>query len=316
MPCPRAAIASIAVAATGAACEKSVATDKGGALFDEVVVETRPGLSGLAADDTAGIWAVAERAGRPPAVGGTTSQGAEGEAYRITLDAKNTPTIEKLLVRGVPVDTDLEGIAWLGPDRFAFGTEGKLDGIATVLTAERRGAEIDVTGAIVLDGQTLGLSPRANQGAEGICGAGDTIIASIEVSAVHDGSRWAPVARIENGAVVRVYRVWLQTATGKLSALDCRIAPDGTVTTWAIERHFEVTRMVTFTLPPVGRGGNDVHPTQLVDLAPALKSNVNLEGLTVTSDGRVVAVLDNQWKTITGPSELLVFRPGVVKVSR
>jgi hypothetical protein len=315
MPCPRDAIAMIVVAATGTACEKrSVATETGRALFDEVVVDTRPGLSGLAADDTAGIWAVAERAGRPSVVG-QSAQTAEGEAYRITLDAANKPAIERFAVRGVPVDTDLEGIAWLGPDRFAFGTEGKFDGIATVLTAERHDGAIDVTGAIVLDAQTLGLALKANQGAEGVCGAGDTIIASIEVSAVDGGRRWAPVARIEHGKVVRVYRLWLLTSTGKVSALDCRIAPDGTVTAWGIERHFEVTRLMTFTLPPVGVGGEHVHPTELVDLAPALESNINLEGLAVTSDGRVVAVLDNQWKTITGPSELLVFRPGVVKVS-
>ena len=35
-----------------------------------------------------------------------------------------------------------------------------------------------------------------------------------------------------------------------------------------------------------------------------------------TDDGRVAAVVDNQWRTITGPSELLVFRPGVVAAPR
>jgi len=31
------------------------------------------------------------------------------------------------------------------------------------------------------------------------------------------------------------------------------------------------------------------------------------------TDGRIVAVVDNQWKTLQGPSALLVFEPGVVK---
>jgi hypothetical protein len=33
----------------------------------------------------------------------------------------------------------------------------------------------------------------------------------------------------------------------------------------------------------------------------------------VLPDGRVVTVVDNQWKTITGPSELLVFRADAVR---
>jgi len=318
MPCvgSRAAITMIAaaVASTASGCDKSVARDKQQTLFDEVVVDTKPGLSGLAADASGGIWAVAERAGpKIPTAG--SSQTQSGEAYRITLDAANKPTIETFVVRGVPSSTDLEGIAVLGTDSLAFGTEGRIDGVATVLTAQRRGAEIDITGSIVLDGKTLGVALKANQGAEGVCGAGDTIIAAIEVSAIDGGKRWAPIVRIEHGKVTRVYRLWLLTTTGKISALECRIDRDGTARVWAIERHFEVSRIMTFTLPPVGVGAEHVHPTELLDLGPALKSNINLEGLAVTSDGRVVAVLDNQWKTITGPSELLVFRPGVVKIA-
>jgi hypothetical protein len=29
--------------------------------------------------------------------------------------------------------------------------------------------------------------------------------------------------------------------------------------------------------------------------------------------GRVIAIVDNQWKTITGPNELVIFRPDAVK---
>jgi hypothetical protein len=315
MPSPRAAIAWIVIGAAGAGCDKSVARDKDRAPFDEVVVDTKPGLSGLAVDETGGYWAIAERAGPKVPGAGTTTQTGNGEAYRITLDAALAPSIETFVIRGVPPSTDLEGIAVLGPDRFAFGTEGHTDGIATVLTAARRGAEIDVTGAITLDADRLGLPLKMNQGAEGVCGAGDTIIAAIEVSAVDGGKRWAPVARIENREVVRVYRLWLMTPTGKIAGIDCRIAADGTVTAWAIERHFEVTRVIRFTLPPVGHGSDSVQPVQLLDLSPSLKSNVNLEGIAVGADGRVVAVLDNQWKTITGPSELLVFKPGVLKLA-
>jgi len=39
-----------------------------------------------------------------------------------------------------------------------------------------------------------------------------------------------------------------------------------------------------------------------------LRGALNLEGLARLPDGRVVAVVDNQYRTITGPDELLVFR--------
>jgi hypothetical protein len=300
------------VAATG--CGKGVDQRKAATLYTEVPLATKPGLSGLAVDDGGGIWAIAERGGPAMPGSGVLTHGPETEAYRVTLDAALETTVTPVAVRGVPADTDLEAIAWLGPGKLAFGTEGAIEGIATVLTAEQKAGEIDITGAIVLDGETLGMSIKANQGAEGLCGSGDTIVAAIEGAAMKDGKRWAPVARIEHGVVARVYKVWLLTNTGKLSSLDCRVGADGTVTGWAIERHFEVTRIERFTLPPVGQGSDNVHPVEVLDLGPVLNSKLNLEGIAELADGRVVAVVDNQWKELTGPSELLVFKPGVLNV--
>lgn len=295
-----------------AACSKSVDKRKAETLYTEVTLDTKPGLSGLATDDAGALWAIAERGGPSNPMTGTLGQGPETEAYRITLGADLAPTVVPYPVRGIPPDTDLEAIGWLGPDRFAFGTEGTIEGFATVLTAEKKDTEIDITGSIVLDSATLGMALETNQGAEGVCGSGDTIIAAIEGAAIKDGKRWAPVARIEHGKVVRVHKLWLRTTTGKISSLDCTIAADGTVNGWAIERHFEVTRIERFTLPPVGHGSDDVHPVEMLDLGPVLNSKLNLEGIAALADGRVVAVVDNQWKAITGPSELLVFKPGVL----
>ncbi|HLL24989.1 MAG TPA: hypothetical protein VK427_22800 [Kofleriaceae bacterium] len=53
-------------------------------------------------------------------------------------------------------------------------------------------------------------------------------------------------------------------------------------------------------------------PTEVLDLGPVLKSRLNLEGIAQLPDGRIIAVTDNQWKTLQGPSVLLVFRAGVV----
>jgi len=100
----------------------------------------------------------------------------------------------------------------------------------------------------------------------------------------------------------------LTSATGKLSALDCDLAPDGTATVWAIERHFEVSRLLSFTLPPVGTGSDDITPKIERDLAPYLGRTVNLEGIAKLPDGRIVIVNDNQYTSVEGPSRLFVFR--------
>jgi hypothetical protein len=287
----------LGLALAAAACGRS-SSPSSAAPFTEVIVDTAPGLSGLAVDETGGIWTVAERAAR---------------AYRITLDAALRPSVETFPIQGLPPHTDLEGIGALGGDRFALGTEGHDDGVATVLVAERRGAVLAVTRAIQLPEASVGIPLAKNLGAEGICGAGETIIAAIEGAGEQAGRRWAPVVRIANDAIARTHRVWLTTPTGKLSGLDCRIEPDGSVTTWAVERHFEVTRLLRFTLPPLGAGDADITPTVALDLGPVLSGRLNLEGIARLPDGRVAAVVDNQWKTISGPSRLLVFPPGAMR---
>jgi len=263
-------------------------------LFARVPIATAPGLSGLAADDRGGLWTVAERA---------------ATAYRITLDAALVPTVEAFPIDQLPPGTDLESIAVLDDTHVVFGTEQRFVGGATVLVAERHDGRLRVTDAIAMSVMTLGIELLQNHGAEGVCGAGATIIAAIEGVGVEAGRRWAPIVRIVRGVPVRTHRLWLTTQTGKLSALDCRIAPDGTVTAWAIERHFEVTKVLTFTLPPDGGGADDVTPAVAYDLGSVLRGALNLEGIARLPDGRLVAVVDNQWKTVTGPSELLVFEP-------
>jgi hypothetical protein len=295
------ALGSVALAAAACGCGKGVDRERAKVLFTEVTVDTRPGLSGLAADDSGGLWTVSERG---------------GEVYRITLDPQLVPTIETFAVTGTPADTDLEGIEVLGGGKFAFGTEGKLDGIATVLTATQHAGVIEIDGAIQLPAPMLGVVLESNHGAEGVCGEGDTIIAGIEATGTQDGKRWAPMVRIAGGKVIRVHKLWLTTTTGKISGLDCRIAASGTVTGWAIERHFAVTKVLRFTLPPPGQGDDWITPVEALDLGPILNSRLNLEGIAESSDGRVAAVVDNQWKKITGPSELLVFKPGVLGTDR
>lgn len=281
-----------------ASCSRSneLDTKKTASLFTEVAVDTAPGLSGLTADEQGRVWTVAER---------------DAKAYRITLDASAKPALETFVVTGVPGDTDLEGIEELGGGRMAFGTEGRVDGIATVLLGTISGSSIAIDQTIQLTTDRIGIEMKKNHGAEGVCGHGDTLLVAIEGAGEDAGKRWAPVLRIEKGELVRRHRVWLTSKTGKLSGLDCTIASDGTISAWAIERHFEVTKLLAFTVP--ARTADDITPRVALDIGGAIDSKRNLEGIAQLPDGRVVTVSDNQWRSIEGPSTLQVFAPGVVK---
>jgi hypothetical protein len=274
-------------------CSKSNELDakKTGGLFSEVIVDTANGLSGLAADDKGRLWTVAER---------------DAKAYRITLDGALNPTLETFVVTGVPGDTDLEGIEELGGERIAFGTEGRVDGVATVLLGAISGQSIAIDRTIQLTADQIGIEMKNNHGAEGICGHDDTLLVAIEGAGEDNGKRWAPVLRIEKGVLVRRHRVWLTSKTGKLSGLDCTVAPDGTIQAWAIERHFAVTKILELTVPATT--GDDITPRVALDIGAAIESKRNLEGIAQLPDGRIVTVSDNQWKTIQGPSTLQVFR--------
>ena len=267
--------------------------------FVRVPIDTAPGLSGLAADDTGALWTVAERA---------------EAVYRVTLSPALVPTVTRVGISGVPEHVDLEAVAWLGEDRFAFGTEGTGVGSATVLLAGRKDGALVVDGRIDLPQARLGITLAANHGAEGVCGHGDIIVTAIEATGVDAGGRFAPIVKTVGGEIVAVHKMRLGTRTGKISGLDCTIQADGSITGLAIERHFEVTRLVRFTLPPRQTDATAViEPELVIDLGAILKSKLNLEGIARTGDGRVVCVVDNQWKTITGPSELLVMQPDAVR---
>jgi hypothetical protein len=300
------AVLGLVVGAVGCGAP-TIDKERAAKLFTEVPVDAANGLSGLAADSGGALWTVAERAAR---------------AYRVTLDADLVPKVETFEVRGVPEGTDLEGIAVLDseevPVRFAFGTEGQEDGKATVLLAERVDQVITVSKAVDLPAQAVGIDLKQNQGAEGVCGYGTTLFAAIAGAGIDMRKRWAPVVRIVDGQVAQLYRLWLTSEQGKLSGLDCRVASDGSASVLAIERHFEVTKVLRFWLPASAPGSmpQDITPEVALDLSPVLRSGLNLEGIAWTRDGTVAAVVDNQWTTITGPSELVVFKPGMLEPPR
>jgi len=277
---------------------KTVDNTKAAQLFDRVPIQTDNGLSGIAVDDHGVIWTESER---------------DHSVFAITLDGTRVASTTRYAVVGAPDAVDLEAIAWLGPGKLAFGTEGQADDRAQVVTAsiDEPTHTIKVDRAIDLPRDQLGLEIKPNDGVEGLCGAGGVVYAAIESTATDEHGRWAPVVRIElaTGAV-QVTHVALTSDKGKLSSLDCTIDRDGSADAILIERHFAITRFTRAHLPSPLPARID--PKVVLDLAPVLRGALNLEGIGVLRDGRVVAVVDNQYGGIQGPNELLVFRPGTV----
>jgi hypothetical protein len=262
-----------------------------------VAFEGVTGLSGAATDARGVLWMVPER--RHVLI----EQGATPRAWPLS---------------GVPDEgLDLESLAWLGTndgrERFAVGTEGVCErNTHAVLVVEREGEGFRVTETIRLP---LDLWPETvcedGHGLEGLCAAmgpqGEVhLVAAIEhPERDAEKRRFAPLGvRGPDGRWI-AQRVALTSETGKISAMDCRLVDQG-IEVWAIERHFETSRLVRFVVPRDGAlPAGLITPVVALDLMPQTDDGRrNFEGLTVTGD-RVQVLVDNQWRTITGPNEIL-----------
>lgn len=286
--------AAVALALTACSPARTIDGARSAAVFDRIALDTAGvhGLSGLAVDGDGALWTVAER----------------GEvAFRVELEGQTVRSITRFPVEGVPGGEDLESVAW-SDGTFWIGTEGQDHGRvhAYQLELDRARGVLRVTAPYEITSDDAGLRLAANHGAEGVCVAGDLLGIAIEETATDRHGRWAPVVTIDRRTGARVvHRLRLTSKTGKLSALDCW--RDGArVRAIAIERHFGVTRILGFDLGPVA---GEVTPEVMLDLGPILRGALNLEGVVRLADGRVVAVVDNQYGRITGPDELLMFKP-------
>ena len=285
---PALAIGTIGLLALVACSRKPDRATRAKGVFHEVEIATPPGMSGLALDDRGILWAVPER---------------DRRFVELTLEGK--VTLHPMV--GFPARVDTEGVAWLGDHRFAITTEGQNEPTATVIYAELQDGKLVATRTRALTSAELGVELQLNHGAEGVCGHGDDVIVGIEeVGRLPSGKRWAPIARLRGDALT-LTKLELTSETGKVSSLDCTIDPDGTAHVWAIERHFGVSRILRFDLP---LGATQVTPRVALDLSEILADSLNLEGIVQLPDGRLVAINDNQSRTVDGPSELVIFEPG------
>ena len=256
-------------------------------VFEEMRIDAPPGMSDLTIDDRGMLWGIAER-----------------DREVIELELGKQP--KRHVLEGIAAGNDTEALTWLGNGHFAIGIEGAAAPTAGVMFAELRGDRLVATRTRLLTNDELGVVLTINHGIEALCGRADELLAAVEsVGTLPDGSRWAPIVRMRGDALT-VTKLRLTTKKGKISALTCTIADDGTAQVVAIERHYGVSRLLRFTLK---RGDVEVTPTLDIDLQPILHDSLNLEGIARLPDGRLVTINDNQGSKPYGPTELLVFAP-------
>ena len=264
--------------------------------FAELAADDRSGLSGLAADERGVLWTVPER-----------------QPFLVEIPGGGARP-RSIPVRGVPDGLELEALAWLGQDRFAIGTEaGCHGGAERILLVRRDGAEARVEGTIELS-LTIWPAPcDLRHGIEGLCHAGGQLVVALEQALdPGQGGRVAPVARIDLATgKATPFRVALTSATGKLSALECRARGD-TLEVVAIERHFEVSRVLGFALPAAGPADpSPLRARVLFDLASHTRGGKrNFEGVVWRDEHRLVLITDNHYGKVTGPSEMAEAEPG------
>lgn len=75
----------------------------------------------------------------------------------------------------------------------------------------------------------------------------------------------------------------------------------------AIERHFEVAKLLTFTIPLTGAGEEAPHtPRVVMDLFPFVgEAKRNFEGVVWLDDQRVMLIVDNKYGKVTGPNQMV-----------
>lgn len=214
-------------------------------------------------------------------------------------------------LKGVPEDVDIESIATLPNDRLALGTERKSSGRVedVILIGRLRTGALEIASQLGFSYAPYGIRAERNRGIEGLCFADDRLLAVSETVVEQNGARFAPLGSYDfSSRTWAHYRVRLSSDTGKISALACR-KTDRNREVFAIERHYEVARVLRFTLPLLD-GGEELEPEVLIEVAELFSDDPpNFEGLAVLEDGRLLLVADNDYGGADGPTHILLVRP-------
>lgn len=200
---------------------------------------------------------------------------------------------------GLSSDDDLEGLACADGKIFA-STESEDEGRSsdTIVEMGLQGNNARVLREFKLE-YPGSLKAGSNQGLEGLCIAGDYLLAAGELLRTTDtGIRQAPILQQHfDTKETEVFWVNLSSMPGKLSSLDCRMR-GSIVEVFAIERDYDVSRVLQFELDE-----SPVIPQTVLVLDDVVRKTENFEGITVDERGEVRLYNDNQHHAVTGPSE-------------
>jgi hypothetical protein len=160
-----------------------------------------------------------------------------------------------------------------------------------------------------LDYSLWPLDPIGNQGLEGLCRAGSVLVTAVETVIANPEERYAPIAILDLATSRWTpFLVHLTTRTGKISALACALGRGRSIDVLAIERHFEVARLIRFRIPTGSsrpRRPPALEPVLVADLDVAMVHQENFEGLLWDGAHAIALVVDNDWTTVTGPNLLI-----------
>lgn len=226
-------------------------------------------------------------------------------------------------ILGIDDSYDTESVTSLGGGRFAIGTEtmqGKRPVDTVFIVAGAHAKEVDQGPLYVTDTLAMpynlwpGLQAKRNEGLEGICTAGNVLLASSEtVGRLPSGDRYAPLGRYDFAQGQWVpYAVALTLPTGRLSAIQCRLSEQvpGYIEVLAVERHYGVGRILHAWLPVEPnvdscQAPQVLFPEVLLDLAPLLTPLINFEGIDWLPNGDLVLLTDNYMGFVRGPTFIL-----------
>ncbi len=239
-------------------------------LERQVLASAPDGLSGLDIDDEGAAWLVPER------------------ERKLLVSGKRGTTVLTLV--GVPAGLDTEALAIVGPGELMLGTEAQTRRTSDLLLRVAvEGSTARVTSTRTLSYQPWGLTADANRGIEGLCFAGGALVAGLEQVIERDGARFAPLAVLHDERWTH-HRLRLTSGRGKLAALDCVTSGKG-LRVVGIERHYEVARLLSFTVPLSGPA-TTIEPVIVEDLAPHFSDLPNFEGVAFEG-GDLVLTNDN-----------------------
>jgi len=253
------------------------------------------GLSGLSRDEHGAFWA--------------SGEGADA-VLRIDPD---TFGVTRYPVVGAPKGTELEALTWTEGVRFVIGTETQDKGRTrdVILDGRLDGGRFRVTPIGHLEYSRWQLTARDNHGIEGICHVDGVLVLGTELVEKARDRRWAPVGMFDPKIQTwTAHRVALSSETGKLAALDCRRRA-GVIEVLAVERHYEVSRLLRFTIPE-GPEAQWIEPAVVADLAKLVSPLPNFEGLAWLEDGSAALLTDNQYRGPVREPSRLYFIPASV----